>query len=694
MQPVVMSLLLVVAFGAFAYIASRRWKLMLAAKAPDNRGDHAGERLEGVLVYMFGQARMARYWWAGLAHMLVFYGFMVLLLNSIILWVRGFDPDFDFWFLGLSDPVGILYACSRDVFSTLVVVGVLVFAYNRLVARLERLTLNVEGLVILGIIFAMMIADFVYEGGEMVRAARHAGEDGAHTHWFVPVGSLFALAMSGLPDGALTFLWHAGFWIHAGLVLLFLNLLPLGKHFHIITVLFNVYCRALTPRGRLRPIVDIEGRLEREETLGVKTVRDLSWKSVLDLYTCTECGRCTDHCPAHNTGKLLSPKHLTIHVRDYMYANEGRLIAASPPAAASAEQNERGEADADNDLLIPAVIDPETLWACTTCGACEQECPVFITYIDKIVDMRRNLAMEQGTFPEQLQQMFNGLERAGNPYSIPNDQRAEWAAGLDVPLMSDGGEVEYLYWVGCSASFDDRAKRIAQATANLLKQAGVKFAILGPEEMCNGDPARRAGNEYLFEMMARQNVEILNGYHVKKIVAACPHCFNTLKNEYPDFDGKYDVIHHTELLAQLIRAGRLRPQNAPGGRVVYHDACYLGRHNDIYHAPRDILRAIPGLQLVEAEQSRDRGMCCGAGGAQMWKEEEESTGPNANRVNHARTNQLLKVLPNGGQPRTITSACPFCKTMLSDSLIDQDHESVGQKDIAELLWEACRTDGT
>jgi Fe-S oxidoreductase len=670
MAPLPMALLLLVAFGVFGWSAWRRWRLMRVARAPDCRGDRIGERVQAVAKYMFGQWRMLRYPWAGLAHVLVFFGFMVLLLNSLILWGRGFVADFDGWVFGLDQPLGVVYALLRDVFTVLVILGVLVFAWNRLVLRLSRLTLNVEGLLILGIIFTMMVADLVYEGGELLHRQR-AGVTATATHPAMPAATATAAVLSGLAPGAQDALWHVGFWVHSVLVLLFLNLLPYGKHFHVITVLPNVFCRDLTPRGRLRPIADIDGRLERGESLGAPSVRALSWKSVLDFYTCTECGRCSDHCPATSTGKRLSPKHLTIDLRDHMYRRERELLAP-------------GDGAAERDVLVPGTIAPEVLWACTTCAACEQECPVFISYIDKIVDLRRHLVMECGEFPEQLQTMLRGLETVGNPYSIPNDQRADWAAGLDVPLLRDQPDAELLYWVGCAAAFDDRAKRVAQALAKLLRHAGVRFAILGPEETCNGDPARRAGNEYLFQMLARANVEVLNGYGVKRIVTACPHCYNTLKHEYPDFGGHFEVVHHTELLADLVRAGRLRPTHAVTTTAAFHDACYLGRHNGVYDAPRDVLAAIPGVRLVEPAASRDRGLCCGAGGAQMWKEEEAGR----TRINHERTRQLLTVLPAGDGPRTIASACPFCKTMLTDGLADQGHTDVPQQDVAELLLAA------
>lgn len=668
MSPIGMTILLVVTLAAFAYSALRRWRLMMVAARPENRADQVATRFGKVMTYVFGQKRMPRYFAAGWAHIIVFFGFIVLLLNSIMLWVRGYvghqDPAYDLWIFGLDNPLGIAYAFLRDIFTVLVIIGVLIFFWNRAIARLGRLTLNIEGLLILAIIFTMMVADLVYEGVEINQ--HHDGYVAA-----MPFGSIFAQFV-----GESAFLHHAGFWVHSALVLLFLNLLPYGKHFHVITVIPNVYAQRLKPPGRLPPTDDIEGKLEREETLGVKTVHDFSWKDVLDWYTCTECGRCSDQCPATNTGKVLSPKHFSIHLRDYMYENEKRLLA---PANGNGE-GETGET-AEHNLLIPAPIKPEVLWACTTCGACEQECPVFITYIDKIVDMRRNLVMEQGDFPEQLQATFRGLETVGNPYSFANEQRGEWADGLDVPIMAENQDVEWLYWVGCSPSFDDRARKIARATARLLKQAGVSFAILGPEETCNGDPARRAGNEYLFQMMAQMNIETMNNYNVKKIITTCPHCYNTLKNEYPDFGGKYQVVHHTQFLADLVRAGKLKPAQPVSARVSYHDACYLGRHNNIYMPPRDLLDAIPGVQLFEPKQNKDRGMCCGAGGAQMWKEEEEGEA----RVNHVRTNQLLNVLPQNGHQRTIATSCPFCMTMLRDGLADQGHEDIETLDIAEIL---------
>jgi Fe-S oxidoreductase len=713
-----MTAVLLIGFGTFAVTARKRWRLMFVGCAPLNRGDRSDARIGSVVRYMFGQLRMFRYKGAGIAHAMIFAGFVILGLRTLILVARGYssNPGFGFWIFNDGTILGGAYNFLKDLIGIAVIAGVAFFFYLRLIKRPARMELSTEGIVILCMILGLIVCDLSYEAGGMVIAG---GEGGPSFHFSTPFASIYAQIMRLAPPEAASNLHTLGFWGHSILVLAFLNVLPHGKHFHILTVLPNVFARNLDGIGRLRKIDDIEGRLEREESLGVKTARDLSWKDVLDFYTCTECGRCSDHCPAFNTGKLLSPKHLTMQMRDEMYARQDELIAGAGRRAQGARDGSDTESSSAREghnedcgaftPFVPQTVDPEMLWACTTCGACEQECPVFITYVDKIVDMRRNLVMEQGEFPAQLQNAFRGLETVGNPYSAANETRADWAEGLGVPLRSAKPDAEYLYWVGCAPSFDDRSRKIARAFARLMQRAGVDFAILGPEEMCNGDPARRAGNEYLFERLAQQNIETLSGHNVRKIVTTCPHCFNTLANEYPDFGGNYEVIHHSDLLAKLLRDGRLKPVKAIDGTVVYHDSCYIGRYNDIYDPPREILQAIPGLRVVEAVERRDRGMCCGAGGAQMWKEDEEIRRPGSRegdgKVNHARTNQLLRVLPSGGGgsdhggnpgggvPRGggscgVATACPFCKTMLSDGLNDKERTDVQQRDVAEYLWEA------
>ena len=711
MQPIVMALSLLAGWGIFAWSAKRRWDLLMVG-APAKVPGSVGQRLGLVWTFAIRQLRMPRYPAAGVAHMMIFFGFLVLLLRSLILWAQGFaGHEFYFWIFGPGQPLGNLYGLLKDIFIVVVFVGALVFIYYRVVAKLPRMTLSTEGLIIILIIAVMMVCDVLYDGATMVRVAREetaatategtpaaadeaetpAPADGEapalHFHPWEPVGSLAQFAVVGAPDGGVVFLQHFGFWGHSLLVLLFLNLLPYSKHFHVITAIPNVYLGSLDPPGRLPNLEDIEGKLEREETLGVKRIDQFSWKAILDFYTCTECGRCSDQCPANSTGKKLSPKHLTIDLRDFLYEHADGLVAAKAQRTGSngngAGESEASEAEPPEFYkdLVDGVIDPEVLWACTTCRACEQECPVLISYVDKIVDMRRYLVQERGEFPNELQMAFRGMESTMNPWSFPAEDRDKWAEGLEVQRIAEHPDVDYLLWVGCMPAFDERAKKISRALVQLFNAAGLSYAILGNEEQCTGDPARRAGNEFLFQMFAQANVELLNGYGVdkKKVITICPHCYNTLAHEYGDFGGHYTVLHYTEVLADLLRAGKLKLAGQYAQRVVFHDSCYLGRYNDIYDAPRAALQAVPGLRLLEAAETRDRGMCCGAGGAQMFKEEEEGDA----KVYQTRTKQLL-----APGPETIATTCPFCMRMVTDGLADLEKEDLPQLDIAEILLAA------
>ena len=668
MNTLAVGIMLVTGVVAFAWSVGRRWQL-LRIGPPGPVPGRLGERLRRTVRFALGQQRLTRYRLAGLAHKAIFFGFFVLLLRSLILFGRGLvgDHGFGYWIFDRGTVFGNLYAVVKDLYVVLVIAGCLVFLYYRLVARLPRMTINLEGVVILAIILAMMIGDVIYDGASHVRAAwpGTAAFDG-----WEPLGSMVAPLLAPLPETAVNVLWRFGWWTHVSLVLVFLNLLPYSKHFHVITAIPNVFFSDLGPRGRLTPIEDLEGKVEREETLGVRRIDELSWKGILDLYSCTECGRCTDHCPASQTGKLLAPKDIAVALRDFLYEHQTPLITGA-------------ESGAHCDDLVPSVIRPEALWACTTCGACEQECPVFISFVDKIVDMRRYLVQEKGEFPSTWQETFQSMEVTGNPYGITSDDRLSWAQGLEVPLRADTADPEILFWVGCAPASDQRARGIARAVAQLLNMAGVTWAVLGSEERCTGDVARRAGNEFLFQAMARANVEVLNGYGTTKILTACPHCYNTLANEYPDFGGNYEVVHHSEFLAQLIADGRLKPKHRVDATIAYHDSCYLGRYNDIYDSPRTVLASIPGVVLVEAEASRDRGMCCGAGGAQMFKEEE----PGDNRVSSVRAGQLRQT--GAGM---VATACPFCMRMLTDALAPESGPNLEQLDIAEVLLRSVAGD--
>jgi Fe-S oxidoreductase len=450
-------------------------------------------------------------------------------------------------------------------------------------------------------------------------------------------------------------------------ILAFLAYLPRSKHLHIATAAFNVWYGRTGPGGRLEPLrFDDPDVPEEEIRFGAGTAADLTWKEMLDTFSCTECGRCQDACPAFATGKILSPKLVIMGLRDQVFADGGALVRPREGAEATAPELAS---------LVPGAVPEESVWDCVTCGACVQACPVSIEHVDHIVDLRRHLVMVESSFPTESEPMLRDVERASNPWGKAQSERADWAAALGVRVLEPGDPPpEYLYWVGCASSFDERARKTAESTAKLLLAAGVEFAILGPREACTGDPARRIGNEYVFQAFAEQNVATLNEAGVTKIIANCPHCFNTLGNEYPDFGGDYEVIHHSEVLSRLVAEGRLTPRRDEGLQVTYHDSCYLARHNDVLGPPRDLVAAVG--EPVEMERSGKRTFCCGAGGAHMWME-ERGTAINDNRVREAAA--------TGAE--TLAVACPFCTVMLDDGV-----QSAGAPlrvvDVATLLVES------
>ncbi len=665
MSAIAMACCIGIAFGVFAYSANRRMKLLMTG-APENRFDEIGTRIGNLFKIAIFQKKMPKYPVMGPIHMMIFWGFLVLLVNTMVLWGRAFDPQFNLFILGRDGILGQIYWAVKDVVSVVVLIAAGLALLNRVVLKPGRMTKSAEAGLILLIIIVMMGADLVYWGGQLFLE----GVTGFHAA--EPFASMVAgvFAALNMDSGTVALLGQIGFWTHSVLVLVFLNILPYGKHFHVITSLPNVFLSNLKPVGQLPRDANIEKALAEEDeegdeepVFGVAQIQHFTWKDMLDMYSCTECGRCTDNCPASRTNKSLSPKKLTVDLRNHLYAREMELVVGKP----------------EDKPLVPDVIPEDVIWDCNTCRACEEECPVMISYVDKIVRMRRHLVEERGDVPSELATALRGMETNANPWNISAMDRDKWTEGLELKEF-DSDECEYLFFVGCASSFDDRAQKISRALVKLMNEAGVSFGYLGAEEPCCGEMARRGGSESNFRMMADMTVEAFNELGVKKIITGCPHCFNTFSNEYPEFGGKYEVIHHTQLLADLIAGGKLSPRESIDQTVSYHDGCYLGRYNDVYSAPRQILGAIPGLKVDEVAESKQRSMCCGAGGARYFMEEDADK-----RVNNKRVGQLL-----AHSPDSLCTACPYCMTMISDGLKDKDlYDSKGQLDVAEMLAISC-----
>ncbi|HEV2063313.1 MAG TPA: heterodisulfide reductase-related iron-sulfur binding cluster [Thermoanaerobaculia bacterium] len=622
-------LLVLFAALAFAYSVKRRVRVLMAG-APDDRFTRIPERIRKTLEYAFAQKRMFRDFYTGVFHIFIFSGFVVLTVRVVSLVIEGLVPGF----VLLPGRAGDLYTLARDVFEVLVLVGVGMALFRRALARPERLDLTLDAWVVLSLIGLLISADLVSEGAKVALRPELRGA------WAPAVGALAAV-FAGLSPAALSGLYTSGWWIHLAVILFFGNYLPYSKHFHILTSIPNIFFMNLEPMGRLAPL-----NLENSEKFGVSKVEDLTWKAMLDGYTCTECGRCRVVCPTALTGKPLDPKVFIGELRDAVYAATPALLG---------EKAAKPQKD-----LIGGWISEDTLWACTTCGWCTTACPVFIVpAVDKIIEMRRHLVLEKAEFPKEMQTAFRGMETNGNPWGMAAASRADWAKGLPVVTMGEaqGKDIEVLFWVGCAGSYEDRAKRVSKALVEILHEAGVSFAILGTEETCTGDSARRMGNEYLFQTLAQQNIATLNGYGVKKIVTNCPHCMNCLKNEYGDFGGKYEVVHGSQLVADLIASGRVKMAGEIAETITFHDPCYLGRYNGVYDAPRQILNAIPGLKLTELERSREKGLCCGAGGGRMWMEEKLGS-----RINQTRMKEIVE-----SGAGAVGVSCPFCMVMIGNA---------------------------
>jgi Fe-S oxidoreductase len=650
---VLFALVLLSALAFFAYTMSRRIQLLtLGAGAPDDRLDRPWARFVHVLTYGLFQKKMFRDPYAGLYHALIFGGFLVLTVRTLSLVFEGLFPQAALPFFAPGFWEG--YLLLKDVVLVTTLAGVLLALGRRHVFTKARLDPSFDADLILVLIGFLMVSDLAAGAARFALQAAKTGV--ASTAGWEPVTFFLSKQISSLSSSSLQGIYFGAWWGHLVAILVFGNYLPFAKHFHVITALPNLYFAKLDPPGKMATF-DIEKAAETEH-FGVGRIEDFSWKQKLDFFTCTECGRCREICPTHLTGKALTPKGFTVDLRNTLYAQANDLIDADSGRGDGAAEARLAE----RKPLIGGWIDEQAVWDCTTCRYCEHACPVGITYIDKITDMRRHLVLEKSEFPKEAQTAFNGMERQGNPWNLAASERGAWAKGLPFPVLTmaeaaANGGVEVLFWVGCAGSYEERGKKVSQALARLLHEAGVTYAILGSEETCTGDAARRLGNEYLFQTLAQQNVETMNGYGVKKIVTNCPHCFNTLAREYPDFGGKYEVVHGTELVAALVAEGRLKLTERVEQSISFHDPCYLGRHNGVYEAPRDVLNAIPGLTVKELPRSRDAGMCCGAGGGRMWLDEKTGT-----RINQAR---YAEIQENGTD--AVGVSCPFCMVMLGNA---------------------------
>jgi len=678
MSPLFTSALLLAGLGVFGFTMFRRLAPLRALRRED-RTDRVGERLRALFSFGFGQRRLVdpEERTAGVLHVVVFVSFLVLALRTVTMFGMGFAGlHFHLPLLAEDALLGSAYMFLKELLVLAALVGVAGFLWRRLVTKPERVTRSVEGVVILLFIAGLMLTDMGFEG-----ALRLLGGSLSATAALVPpafraaapAASLGAFALDGLglSPGATAAVGLFSFWIHLALILVFLNALPLGKHFHIITALPNVFFARLPPTGALRKL-DLEAE---DASFGAATVKDLSWKEAWDVYSCTECGRCQTHCPTYVTGKPLSHKEVNRSVRKHIGAVAPALMTLAGAKDAAAK-----EAAVASLPPIASVVLPDTFWACTTCGWCETACPVLIENVPRLIDMRRHQVLVESAFPDEASRVFKGIETQGNPWGLGSNKRTEWCADLDVPRAADGKPFEYLFFVGCAGAFDDRQKKVSRAIVRILREAGVSFAILGDEETCNGEAARRLGNEYLFQTQAQAGVETLNRYGVKKILVQCPHCMNTLANEFPQFGGNFEVVHHAELIARLVAEKRIAPSAAEGiSNVTFHDPCYLARWNGVVDAPRQALRSVPGVALREMPRNGREGFCCGAGGGRFWLEEKLGT-----RVNRNRVDEAAATLGDAGG--VVATGCPFCLTMVKDGIGDASlEEKVRVLDVAEIV---------
>jgi len=660
--------LFAIAFGLFAQRFYFLFRLMRLGK-PENRFDRIGERIKSMLVEVVPQwctlKTVTRKDLAGIGHALLFWCFSLFFISYIIF--IGLAGGFGLSSLIERTPFETVYFSILDIAAVLVTLTLIVAAFRRYVIRPQRLEPTAEAGIILMMVFSLMILHVFGVGFD------HASR-GVHTSW-PPLGAALAgfLVGTGLSQGTLEAASRGVWWLHYLVILSFMVYIPRSKHLHILASIANGFFKPLGPKVVLEPIP-----LEEQETFGVSKIQDFTWKDLLDLYACAVCGRCHVNCPAQLSGKSLSPREVIHNLKEH-------LLEAGPGLLANkAEPSSESQAKTPAKTMIGDVVTEEEIWACTTCGACQEVCPVNIEHIRKIIDLRRNLVLSQSKMPESAQLMLRNMQSRGHPWAGVQSMRlrGDWTSGLELNILADGDNANTLFWVGCTGALVERNVKATLSMTRVLKAAGVDFGVLGDGETCCGDPARRAGYEFQFQMMAEQNIEIFKSHNIKEIITTCPHCYNTIKHEYPRYGGDFKVIHYTELIADLIRQGRLKLTNELNSKLTYHDPCYLGRYNGQYLEPRQILETIPKAKLEEMERSRDTGFCCGGGGGLMWIEEQ----PGTTKINQMRLEDALKT---GAE--TVVTACPYCLQMFEDSIEHKGiKDSLKARDLVELVEAAMK----
>ncbi|MCP4231451.1 MAG: 4Fe-4S dicluster domain-containing protein [bacterium] len=656
---IVVAAMLLVSFALFFWAFWSKVRLIFIGRR-QYRFDKLGTRFRNFFSWVFGQTLVVREPLPGLVHAFIFWGFLVVVPANFIYMFVGVFPDF---YIPYVTDMG-WYALSFDIFVVIVLIAVLAAAFRRIVLRPAGPTGGFGPYFILFLIGGLMFTDLVNEGWLI-----SSGIETELARW-MPAGMVAAhiYKVTGVAGNIIgEWVYLISWWSHLVMLLVFMVYIPMSKHLHLILCPFNEFFSDLTSKGRL---CDCDILDENKTHFGVTRMDEFPWPHLMDLWTCAECGRCQDYCPAFNTDKPLSPKEFIPGLQTVLWEDRKRLLKS---------RREYGE---DIETLVGRddALSFDAIWSCTTCGACVEHCPIAIEHIDKIVAIRRSMVLNEGKLPHEVNATMKGIERQGNPWNYPRGERMNWAEGIEVPVFAEKKDAEYLLWVGCMGSYDDRSMKISRATIRLLDKAGVNYAVLGDEENCCADSYRRIGNEDLYKEMARENIEKFREYNLRKMIATCPHCYNTFKNEYPELGYEFDeIVYHGDFLLELVNEGKLVPEKPLPGNYTYHDSCYLGRYNDVYDTPRELLESIPGVQLTEMDQNLNRSFCCGAGGGRMWMEEDLGE-----RINVERVEQALET-----EPDCLVTGCAFCMNMFADALGEKGvAEKVALKDLAEVLDDA------